>query len=109
MIDSIHISPEFEKYKVQITESHIQNLSKINVFIGENNSGKSRFLRNLFNRNDYYVTDSMIDMSKIISLFEICLNKVQYQIHRFGIQDLTLRYGSENSLLKIFNDDRRNN
>ena len=33
------------------------NLSKINIFIGENNSGKSRFLRELFASDFYYMSD----------------------------------------------------
>lgn len=33
------------------------NLSKTNIFIGENNSGKSRFLRELFASDFYYMSD----------------------------------------------------
>ena len=33
------------------------NLSKTNVFIGENNSGKSRFLRYLFETNYYSISN----------------------------------------------------
>jgi predicted ATPase len=47
MFASISIDNEvFSDYEV--FEKKIINLSKINVFIGTNNSGKSRFLRKLF-------------------------------------------------------------
>lgn len=98
MIDSIYISSEFEKYQVQNTVGHIQNLSRINVFIGENNSGKSRFLRSLFNRNDHYVTDSTIDLSKIRRLFEKSHNQLQYQLQQYGIGDVKLRYAGNTEL-----------
>lgn len=37
------------------------NLSKTNVFIGENNSGKSRFLRYLFETNYYSISNEQFD------------------------------------------------
>ena len=64
-------------------------LSKTNIFIGENNSGKSRFLRNLFSTSfSYIVKDD-------VSLFK----------SSFNISNI---YGRENVILesefKIFND-----
>jgi hypothetical protein len=38
---------DFSKYSVEDSENRLPNLSKINVCVGANNSGKSRFLRNL--------------------------------------------------------------
>ncbi|MBI1183239.1 hypothetical protein GC194_03130, partial [bacterium] len=43
----------FKDYKVVDNGSdanHLTGLSRINIFIGPNNSGKSRFLRNLFDK-----------------------------------------------------------
>jgi AAA15 family ATPase/GTPase len=39
------VKESFKNYKVD--NDILDNLSKINIFVGENNSGKSRFLRNL--------------------------------------------------------------
>jgi hypothetical protein len=38
---------DFSKYSVERGNSSLPNLSKINVFVGANNSGKSRFLRQI--------------------------------------------------------------
>lgn len=48
-IKSIMIKDELKNYKFYgKVESIISNFSKINIFIGSNNSGKSRFLRNIY-------------------------------------------------------------
>lgn len=44
------------KYGDRKTQIAIGNLSKTNIFIGENNSGKSRFLRNLFAEEFYGIS-----------------------------------------------------
>ncbi len=52
MIQAINISPELLKeFIINDTDTHLINLSKINIFAGENNSGKSRFLRGLMKYN----------------------------------------------------------
>jgi len=38
---------DFSKYSVEGGNNSLPNLSKINVFVGANNSGKSRFLRQI--------------------------------------------------------------
>ena len=38
----------FNNYKVESPSNWLKNLSKVNIFIGQNNTGKSRFLRKLF-------------------------------------------------------------
>lgn len=45
--------PVNKEYTLKGKECTLGSFSKTNIFIGENNSGKSRFLRFLFN-NDYY-------------------------------------------------------
>jgi hypothetical protein len=45
----IYIKEEiFKDYKTEDNSEFISNLSRINFFIGATNSGKSRFLRNIF-------------------------------------------------------------
>lgn len=78
----IHQDEEHET-QVQI----IQNLSKINIFIGENNSGKSRFLRSLiiekelefvpYNPNFMAFNKSLIELKS--ELFEYSQKKPKFQ------------------------------
>ena len=51
--------------------SKLSNLSRVNIFIGENNSGKSRFLRSLFYKNN-----SAIEFIPQDKNFNNYLNKV---------------------------------
>src|SRR5258706_15889748 len=49
-IKEILLNDTFERYTVMGQsegEKRLSNLSKMNIFVGENNSGKSRFLRRL--------------------------------------------------------------
>lgn len=48
----------------------LRNLSRINIFIGQNNSGKSRFLRALFCIDEYRYTTNLCDASKVINILE---------------------------------------
>ena len=43
-------------YNFKDSNYGLGNLTKTNVFIGENNSGKSRFLRYLFETNYYSIS-----------------------------------------------------
>ena len=51
-----HLKIEREEYKTVNSEykHQLENLSKINIFIGANNSGKSRFMRSLFFKDNNY-------------------------------------------------------
>lgn len=80
----------------------LNNLSKINIFIGENNSGKSRLMRNIFARNssafrgvlnseiDYMIEDFKYsslkkiqdEEYKIINDFSQLYPKIRYDGHR---------------------------
>lgn len=48
-----HLKIEKHEYSFDKTENKLENLSKINIFIGTNNSGKSRFMRSLFYMGKY--------------------------------------------------------
>ncbi len=49
------------EYVFRDSEYAFGNLSKTNIFIGENNSGKSRFLRSLFQNDFRYISNDGID------------------------------------------------
>jgi predicted ATP-dependent endonuclease of OLD family len=61
-IKHIRLDKEFSKYtlldKLQNEQDAIRNLSKINIFVGANNSGKSRFLRQLSCTQKFIFTPS---------------------------------------------------
>ncbi|MBA5629662.1 AAA family ATPase [Moheibacter lacus] len=48
MFSSIHLNSDLTKQYKSEDSDILNNLSRINIFIGPNNSGKSRFLRDLF-------------------------------------------------------------
>ena len=60
--------PIHQDYSLNETECAFGDLSKTNIFIGENNSGKSRFLRYLFN-DSFYSLDSQ-SIEEIFKYYE---------------------------------------
>ena len=56
-----HLKIKKQEYNFVKSEDKLENLSKINIFIGTNNSGKSRFMRSLFymgnNKLDFIPTE----------------------------------------------------
>ena len=66
MYKSIHLNNEETKiYNVSNREKELTNLSKINIFIGPNNSGKSKFLRALFSNPKIEFKVEAIDLAII--------------------------------------------
>ncbi len=59
-------SPEFSSYSLANTHL-LTGLSRINLFIGPNNSGKSRFLRAIFASKEIKFTCNGVDLVKINS------------------------------------------
>ncbi|MCC0659234.1 AAA family ATPase [Clostridioides sp. ZZV14-6154] len=62
MITSIFL--DFDNFN-EYTLDRIDNLSKVNIFVGANNSGKSRFLRTIFNLNSFNYTSDIVNLSYI--------------------------------------------
>lgn len=56
-----NLLPINNDYSFKDSNCGFGNLSKTNVFIGENNSGKSRFLRYLFETNYYSISNEQFD------------------------------------------------
>ncbi|MEO7216319.1 AAA family ATPase [Mucilaginibacter sp.] len=71
MISSIYLGEDkFEHYNTIEEDRTLKNLSKVNIFIGSNNSGKSRCLRTVFSNELLKYTTDQIDLSKINSLIK---------------------------------------
>lgn len=67
MYQGIRLDEKFNKYhcKSQFADENIiDQLSRINIFIGSNNSGKSRLLRHLFANNDYSYIPKAISLKE---------------------------------------------
>lgn len=57
------VKESFKSYKVS-DSNVLDKLSKINIFVGENNSGKSQFLRKLQSIEKYYFAPNNFDITK---------------------------------------------
>ncbi|HEV7330435.1 MAG TPA: AAA family ATPase [Flavisolibacter sp.] len=67
MITAIDITP-FTDYRVVGNKSgNLDNLTKVNLFVGSNNSGKSRFMRKLL-LNELSIQLSEVDTSGLVTL-----------------------------------------
>lgn len=82
MITDILINNDkYGNYKILKEEkgdNKISNLSQVNIFIGQNNSGKSRFLRGLFLDEEMKFLDDRVDivsLNKFFNQLKIYLNK----------------------------------
>lgn len=72
---------------------NLSNLSKINIFIGTNNSGKSRFMREIVEKYNYdYIDYNMIDFTEMGC--EISANYTNYMV-RILNQTLKDQYNLE--------------
>lgn len=66
----------------------LENLTRVNLFVGKNNTGKSRFLRSLFSSTDWYgkfSQDLISEIELVRDNFSENLNSFCYQ--RWGVKD----------------------
>ncbi len=69
LISGIKIPDSSYSYDSEEKSEIIENVSKVNLFIGENNSGKSRLLRELF-RTDFDIISAKLDLDLFKSSLE---------------------------------------
>ncbi|KAB8156034.1 AAA family ATPase [Kordia sp. TARA_039_SRF] len=87
---------------------HLKNLNKINIFVGANNSGKSRFMRELmtydtlFGVNDFYTVNETFE--KYLTLLKVFnfqlvlrINTIQVlrKINKLKVEEFDLKDGSK--------------
>lgn len=84
MITSIKFNKDiFQSYRI-IDSENIDNLNLINIFVGSNNSGKSRFLRAILS-NEISIQSSEFESKKLSSILEILkaeINRILYPYTR---------------------------
>lgn len=83
MITSIQLSSILPDYKnIDSAVDEIQNLSRLNIFIWANNSGKSRFLREILLKSWWLFKDSKVDYSGILKSFKDTISKWINQMNK---------------------------
>ena len=103
-------NPVFSQYKLSGKEvDEAIDLSRINIFVGANNTGKSRFLRELFisfhekeinNKEKYSAIDFIyIDIKKAKEEFDVILNS-----YKSLSNDTNTNYSIDINKIKNFND-----
>jgi hypothetical protein len=90
MISEIKFNPaKYSNYKFpsSSTSPQLQNLNKLNILIGPNNSGKSRFLRTLFIDSDYDFRLMKYDIVKLKEAIDDTENEIKKLLIRRNIKD----------------------
>ncbi len=70
-----------------VSANSLDNLNKINIFVGVNNAGKSRFLRSLFTDKQFSYELNTIDLHKLRGVLKKLLSSVNIIFHQSGIAD----------------------
>lgn len=77
MFTKINLNTQhFTTYSVD-GEKVLSNLSKINIFIGPNNSGKSSFLRSIFSNQEIQFGLNTINLDQIFSQLQILNTEIE--------------------------------
>ena len=84
MFHSLQLKTEItQQYKTNEEDNNLENLSRINIFIGPNNSGKSRFMRELFIEDDIKINETLLNVKEL----RITLNKLNIEFENFKKQN----------------------
>lgn len=84
----------------------LENLNRLNILIGANNSGKSRFLRRLFSERNFKLELTEFDSNKISKIFSEILQELDQKLTDLGYEDVSSQNipGLKQSLNKHIND-----
>tara|TARA_R110002020_G_scaffold103406_3_gene242104 strand:+ start:101 stop:748 length:648 start_codon:yes stop_codon:yes gene_type:complete len=94
----------------------IGDFSKINLFVGSNNSGKSRFLRGLLklNKDEYQISNSIFDIDywvdKVQKIFDENIRQLQNYNYNFAKQilDIYEKLQLRDSFYKVLRSNQKN-
>lgn len=90
MITKIILSDELEEnYFSKNSNNSFDNLNQLNIFIGENNTGKSRFLRTLFANRTFILEISDFDLRGISKVFESMAKELDISLGNLGYEDVS--------------------
>lgn len=90
-VTAIKLPESFDAYKKTTGEKSefLEPVSKINIFVGSNNSGKSRFMRKLSFQNSYEIKSQNVDLEEIRSEISNFIQKVENNFERFHIVEVS--------------------
>lgn len=97
-------SEKFTSYFDENNEpiTRLKNASNINIFIGANNSGKSRFIRNLLNYKTFKIENQNLLIEKLELLNELLI-LINLKIKNYLINDSRYNYPLQYIQFKTFN------
>lgn len=92
-------------------KKEINNLSRLNIFIGPNNSGKSIFLRNLFSQRDLVIKSTQLKIAELNDAIKVAETKLKHLTNEVKTHDVLRfitgksfkEYTDINELTKLFN------
>ncbi len=96
MLTEIFLDNNFKLFKSSNGSNSLDNLNRINIFIGENNSGKSRLVRALFSTEFDFVF-SEVNTRDIKVEFEKLKSKIEQYFFEVGV-------GEVDNILKKLNE-----
>lgn len=95
MISKIYFDQKsVEHYNFENDERSLSNINRLNIFIGANNSGKSRFLRTLFSDRNFKIKLFEDSFTEIAEVFKLILDEVTPNLNRLGFEDIGSQYMS---------------
>jgi len=110
MITKIFLGKELEEnYLADSSDKSLENLNQLNILIGANNTGKSRFLRSLFVYQDFKFETNEFDSVGISKIFGLMLNDFRNLLKEGGYEDVSSQHipsviNSLNTHLKEMSD-----
>src|ERR1700727_1898401 len=89
MITRIYLPKEMDgQYLLSSPHDSISGLNRVNIFVGPNNSGKSRFLRGLF-INEWKYQHSLLDYKKYVQEASELQHSIKTAIFQLGFTDVS--------------------
>lgn len=93
MITKVFIEENQKKYYLSDgINNSLNDLNQLNIFIGANNTGKSRFLRNLFSEQNFKLEISEFDSKSVSEIFSLITKDLNEYLENIGFDDI----GSQN-------------
>jgi len=90
MISKLYFDQELQNhYSVKNADSSLDNMNRLNILIGANNSGKSRFLRTLFSERNFKIELTQFAVNEISQVFELMLSAITEKFNQLGYEDVS--------------------